>query len=68
VKIIAHADNSGQDAVKGWNDQLAAAGVEKVTLFNLAGLLKSDGSPITDLNDCVHLRAEDQSELGGLFA
>lgn len=68
VKIIAHADKAGQEAVNGWKDQLAAAGAEKVTLFNLAGLLKRDGSPVTDLNDCVHLRAEDQSELGGLFA
>jgi hypothetical protein len=68
VKIIAHADNAGQEAVKGWNDQLSTAGAEKVTLFNLAGLLMKDGSPVTDLNDCVHLRAEDQSELEGLFS
>jgi hypothetical protein len=68
VKIIAHADDAGREAVRGWAEQVAAAGAEKVTLFNLAGLLKSDGSPITDLNDCVHVRAEDQSELEGLFS
>jgi len=54
--------------VGGWAEQVAAAGAERVTLFNLAGLLKSDGSPITDLNDCVHIRPEDQSELEGLFS
>jgi len=68
VKIIAHTDDAGQEAVKGWKEQLAAAGAERVTLFNLAGLLMKNGSPVKDLNDCVHLRAEDQSELEGLFS
>jgi hypothetical protein len=68
VKIIAHADDAGQDAVRGWKEQLAAAGAERVTLFNLAGLLMKNGSPVKDLNDCVHLRAEDQSDLEGLFS
>jgi hypothetical protein len=68
VKIIAHADNAGQDAVKEWAGQLAAAGAATVTLFNLAGLLMKNGSPVNDLNDCVHLRTKDQPELEGLFS
>lgn len=65
VKIIAHTDNAGQEAVKVWDDQLRD---ERVTLFNLAGLLMKDGSLVKDLTDCVHLRAEDQHELEGLFS
>ena len=68
VKIIAHDDEAGRGAVSGWNSQIAEAGAERVTAFNLAGLLMKDGSPVKDLNDCVHLRAEDQSELEGLFS
>lgn len=68
VKIIAHADGAGREAVSGWNSQIAAAGADRVTLFNLDGLLMKDGSPVKDLNDCVHLRAEDQTELEGLFS
>lgn len=60
VRIFGHRDTAGQAAAEGWAGQLAGAGCE-VDGFSFVGLFKSDGDPVTDLNDFAHL-APDQLE------
>lgn len=54
VRIFGHTDTAGQGAAEGWAGQLVAAGCE-VDGFSFEGLFKSDGDPVTDLNDFAHL-------------
>lgn len=58
VRIIAHADESGQEAADRWARQLAAfaAGVQ---VFDLCGLSTPDGAKAKDLNDVAYAGADD---------
>jgi hypothetical protein len=71
VRIFGHTDASGAGnrAVERWGEQLARAGAQ-VDAFSFAGLRKTDGSAIKDLNDSVSVCAEDfesNRELWGLM-
>jgi hypothetical protein len=50
VRIFAHADEAGYDALHRWAEQLIGVHAD-VDGFFFNGLLKADGSPINDLND-----------------
>jgi hypothetical protein len=52
VRIFGHTDTAGQNAVGIWAEQLRSVQVE-VDQFDFAGLFKSDGSTVKDLNDFV---------------
>ena len=60
IRIFGHSDASGtgEKAVARWAEQLTRACAE-VDAFRFAGLLKADGSPIKDLNDCTSVCADD---------
>jgi DNA-binding PadR family transcriptional regulator len=50
VRIFADADEAGQAALRRWAEQLQSVQAE-VDCYSFAGLLKTDGSAIKDLND-----------------
>jgi hypothetical protein len=50
VRIFGHADETGQEAMRRWAQQLRSVEAE-VDGFNFSGLFKRDGSPVKDLND-----------------
>lgn len=57
VRIVAHADDAGQEAAQRWGEQLhpLAARLDVVTLGTLRRL---DGAPCKDLNDALHVDAD----------
>jgi len=50
VRIFGHTDEAGQGALQRWAEQLQEVQAE-VDAFDFTGLIKSDGSPVEDLND-----------------
>jgi hypothetical protein len=50
VRIFVHDDDKGNEAAGRWARQLLTVGC-KVDGFNFAGLVRSDGKPVKDLND-----------------
>ena len=57
VRIFGHDDEAGRGAVERWARQLADVGAD-VDAFSFGGLVKVDGTPAKDLNDCLALNAE----------
>lgn len=66
VVIYAHADAAGQCGAERWREQLHSIGAT-VEKFDFKGLLKADGSPVKDLNDCTQIHADDSAELADLL-
>ena len=58
IRIFTHADDAGHGAAECWARQLEAVGAN-VDAFNFSGLRKVDESPVTDLNDCTSIHADD---------
>ncbi len=54
VRIFVHNDDAGRKAAENWTDQLEAAGAI-VDAFPFAGLRKTDGALIKDLNDFLDI-------------
>jgi hypothetical protein len=52
IRIFGHADEAGQKAIQKWADQLESVQA-KVDGFDFSGLVKTDGSPVKDLNDFI---------------
>jgi hypothetical protein len=58
VRIAADANPTGMDAAERWAAQLAPVARE-VQILDLRGLTRTDGEPVTDLNDLHSLCPED---------
>ena len=56
VRIFCHADEAGKKAAGRWAEQLGSVGAT-VDAFDFAGLVRADGQPAKDLNDCLDLDA-----------
>ena len=54
VRIFPDTDQEGQDAGARWAAQLLAAGVE-IDGYSFAGLMRTDATPVKDLNDFAHV-------------
>lgn len=65
IRIFPHVDKAGKGAAVRWQDALQGAGAT-VDVFTLAGLLKSDGGTVSDLNDLAFLTDESARELRGV--
>lgn len=50
VRIFGHTDECGREAVGRWMRQLWSVQAD-VDWFDFSGLVKADGSPVSDLND-----------------
>ena len=57
VRIFCHADEAGQRSAHQWAEQLATVDVS-ADAFDFTGLVREDGKPAKDLNDCLHLNAD----------
>lgn len=57
VRIFCHADEAGQRAARQWAEQLATVNVS-ADAFDFSGLVRADGKPAKDLNDCLLLNAD----------
>jgi len=66
VRIVPHADKAGAKAGLHWAKLLGSHRCF-VDGFDLARLTKSDGFPVSDLNDCTTLLPEQEPELHQLF-
>jgi hypothetical protein len=66
VRIVPHADAAGAKAGLLWAKLLKQLHCA-VDGFDLSNLPKSDGSPVTDLNDCTVMSQDHQAELKQLF-
>jgi hypothetical protein len=70
VRIFPHYDAerfNGFDAARGWETQLRAAGAI-VDCFDCSGLTRSDGQPVSDLNDLCSVSHEQwQNEAGAIM-
>ena len=58
IRIYPHTDDAGQSAAERWAVQLETAGAD-VDAFAFAGLQKTDGEPVEDLNDAAAICADD---------
>ncbi len=67
VRIVPHADVAGAKAGLHWAGLLKGIGC-KVDGIDLRNLIKADGSPVRDLNDCTALTPEAQTDLTHLFS
>lgn len=63
VRIFAHDDDPGRNAARVWAEQLASVGVN-ADAFEFAGLVRADGQPAKDLNDCLLLDEAGFAEIG----
>ena len=66
VRIFCHADDAGRKAALQWAKQLASIGV-KADAFDFTGLIRANGKPAKDLNDCIVLDAESFSQMGRIM-
>ncbi len=63
VRIFCDADESGRRAALRWEGQLREAGAA-CDAFDLGGLIRADGKPVKDLNDCCLMAANERAALG----
>jgi hypothetical protein len=63
VRIFCDADESGRRAALRWEGQLREAGAA-CDAFDLSGLIRADGKPVKDLNDCCLMAANERAALG----
>ena len=66
VRIFCHADDAGRKAAAQWKGQLNSVGV-MVDAFDFTGLIRANGKPAKDLNDCIVLDAESFSQMGRIM-
>ena len=67
IRIFPHLDSAGRQATERWARQLAGA---EVDCFDFTELHKTDGEPVTDLNDCSSIGPGDfeaNRELSGML-
>ena len=55
IRIFPHLDSAGRQAAERWARQLEGA---EVDWFDFAGLQKTDGNAVGDLNDCTSICAD----------
>ena len=69
IRVYPHADEDGGGyaAARKWAALIQREGVDRPDAFDFAGLLRTDGSAINDLNDCTDIQKNDQPALAGLF-
>lgn len=59
VRIFAHADSAGANAAKQWHAQLRQVGAKTITALSFpAHWRTSEGAPVKDLNDFLHLNVD----------
>ena len=61
VRIFGHADPAGREAVDRWARELEPYAA-RVDAFDFGGLVKADGAPAKDLNDCLDLDSDSFSQ------
>lgn len=69
IRLFPHADKDGGGlaAAKHWAAQIQRGGSVIPDAFDFAGLRRTDGSALNDLNDCTTIHKSDQPALAGLF-
>ena len=70
VCIFPHndPDGGGVEAAKRWAIQIHGAGAVSVDGFDFSGLTRTDGKPVTDLNDCCVISEKDESKIRALLS
>ena len=58
VRLYPHLDSAGQEAAERWTRQLEAVGAD-VDEFDFAGLHRTDGADVGDLNDLAYICPDD---------
>jgi hypothetical protein len=58
VRLFPHTDSAGQEAAANWTRQLESAGAD-VDEFDFAGLHRTDGADVGDLNDLAYISPDD---------
>jgi hypothetical protein len=58
IRLFPHADSAGQEAAANWTRQLDAVGAD-VDAFDFAGLHRTDGAGVGDLNDLALISPDD---------
>ncbi len=66
VRIFAHADEAGTNAVNRWACQLASVSAD-VDAFSFHGLTQRNGQPVKDLNNLVNVAVATSPCLNELF-
>ena len=61
VRLFGHGDPAGREAVTRWARELEPHASE-VDAFDFGGLVRADGTPAKDLNDCLNLNPDSFSE------
>jgi len=67
VRIFIDDDEAGRLAFARWSGQLALVGCV-VDGFNFSGLIRADGEPVKDLNDCTQLSPESVARWGATLS
>ena len=67
VRIFIDDDEAGRLAFARWSGQLALVGAA-VDGFNFSGLIRVDGEPVKDLNDCTQLSPESAARWGATLS
>jgi hypothetical protein len=67
VRVFIDDDEAGGVAFERWSRQLAGVGA-LVDGFNFSGLIREDGEPAKDLNDCTKLSRESVARWGSTLA
>lgn len=67
VRIFIDDDEAGRVAFARWSGQLSQVGAV-VDGFNFSGLIRADGEPVKDLNDCTQLSPESVARWGATLA
>lgn len=57
VRILAHADDAGAEAVRRWGTELQSI-VDRLDSLTLGTLRRRDGQPVKDLNDALLVDAD----------
>ena len=67
VRIFIDDDEAGRLAFARWSGQLALVGCA-VDGFNFSGLIRADGEPVKDLNDCTKISPESAARWGATLS
>jgi hypothetical protein len=67
VRIFIDDDEAGRMAFARWSGQLALVGCA-VDGFNFSGLIRADGEPVKDLNDCTKISPESAARWGATLS